>query len=62
MIATVLEALPNYNFKVLSEDGKEIRAYVSGKMRMNNIKIIVGDKVDVDLPQGSQIGRIKYRK
>ena len=62
ILAIILEALPNYNFKIKLEDGREIRAYVGGKMKMNNIKILIGDRVDVELPEGSQIGRIVYRK
>lgn len=62
-LATILEQLPNYNFKIrLLEDGRELRAYVGGKMRQNNIKIILGDKVEVELPEGSDIGRIVYRR
>lgn len=62
LVAEILEALPNYNFKIRLPDGKEIRAYVAGKMRFNNIKILLGDKVEVEVPDGSTIGRIVYRK
>lgn len=60
--AVVVEALPNYNFKIKLDDGNEIRAYVSGRMRLFNIRILPGDKVELELPKGSKIGRIVYRK
>ena len=44
---TVVEALPNTNFKVELENGHQILAHISGKLRMNNIKLVVGDKVDI---------------
>ena len=43
----VIEALPNATFKVKLEDGREIFAYVSGKMRINKIRILLGDRVRV---------------
>ena len=46
---TVLEALPNAMFKVELENGHEILAHISGKMRMHYIKILPGDKVTVEL-------------
>ena len=42
---TVVEALPNTNFKVELENGHQILAHISGKLRMNYIKILPGDKV-----------------
>lgn len=56
----VLEALPNGQFLVQLPE-KAIRCYLSGKVRLNNIKILVGDYVKLELPQGSSIGRIVYR-
>lgn len=57
----VIDALPDTKFKVKLEDGKEILAYLSGKMRMNYIKVMVGDRVTMELsPDGK--GRIIYRK
>ena len=44
---TVVEALPNTNFKVELENGHQILAHISGKLRMNYIKILPGDKVKV---------------
>ena len=46
---TVLEALPNAMFKVELENGHKILAHISGKMRMHYIKILPGDKVQVEL-------------
>ena len=49
-------------FKVSLESGHEILAHISGKMRMNFIKILVGDKVTVELsPYDLSKGRITYR-
>jgi translation initiation factor IF-1 len=45
----VVETLPNATFKVLLENGAHILAYVSGKIRTNNIRILLGDEVDVEL-------------
>ncbi|GBE02089.1 translation initiation factor IF-1 [bacterium BMS3Bbin06] len=58
----ILEALPNAKFKVKLDNGQEILAYVSGKMRMHFIKILPGDKVLVELsPYDLTKGRITYR-
>ena len=46
---TVVEALPNTNFKVELENGHQILAHISGKLRMNYIKILPGDKVKVEI-------------
>ena len=45
----VIESLPNTNFKVELENGHQILAHISGKLRMNYIKILPGDKVKVEL-------------
>lgn len=59
---TIIETLPNAMFKVRLENGHEIIAHISGKMRMNYIKILVGDKVTVELsPYDLTKGRITYR-
>ena len=56
------EALPNATFRVKLENGHEILAHVSGKMRMNFIKILHGDRVTVELsPYDLTKGRITYR-
>ena len=60
--ATVKESLPNARFRVELENGHEVLAHVSGKMRMNFIKIVPGDKVQVELsPYDLSRGRITYR-
>lgn len=59
---TVLEALPNAMFKVELENGHNILAHISGKMRMHYIKILPGDKVQVELSvYDLDRGRITYR-
>ncbi|MBP3831915.1 MAG: translation initiation factor IF-1 [Clostridia bacterium] len=59
---TVVEALPNTNFKVELENGHQILAHISGKLRMNYIKILPGDKVKVELsPYDLNRGRITWR-
>ena len=58
----VSEALPNTLFKVKLENGHEILAHISGKLRMNYIKILPGDKVKVELsPYDLTKGRITWR-
>jgi translation initiation factor IF-1 len=61
--ATVSEALPNAVFKVVLENKHEILAHVSGKMRMNFIRILPGDKVTVEVsPYDLTRGRIVLRQ
>ncbi len=58
----VEEALPNTNFKVKLENGHQILAHISGKLRMNYIKILPGDKVKVEIsPYDLTRGRITWR-
>ncbi len=59
----VIENLPNATFRVkLDKDGREILAHLSGKMRINYIKVIVGDRVKVELtPYDQSRGRIVFR-
>ena len=60
--ATVLEPLPNAMFRVELENGHNVLAHISGKMRMNFIRILPGDKVTVELsPYDLTRGRITYR-
>lgn len=60
--AVVVETLPNAMFKVELENGHQILAHVSGKIRMNYIRILPGDKVTVELsPYDLTRGRITYR-
>ena len=59
---TVVEALPNAAFKVQLENGKVILAHISGKLRMNYIRILPGDKVTVEMsPYDLSRGRITWR-
>jgi translation initiation factor IF-1 len=58
----VLEALPNAMFKVSLENGHEILAHISGKLRMNYIRIVAGDKVRMEMsPYDLSKGRIVWR-
>lgn len=58
----VTETLPNASFKVKLDNGHEIFAHISGKMRMHFIKILVGDKVSIEMsPYDLTKGRITYR-
>ncbi|HHV46303.1 MAG TPA: translation initiation factor IF-1 [Tissierellia bacterium] len=60
---TVVDALPNTIFKVRLENGHEVLAHISGKLRMNYIRILPGDKVTVELsPYDLTRGRITWRK
>ncbi|HEY1040476.1 MAG TPA: translation initiation factor IF-1 [Bacteroidia bacterium] len=59
---TILEALSNAMFRVELENGHVVIAHISGKMRMNYIKILVGDKVRLEMsPYDLTKGRISYR-
>jgi translation initiation factor IF-1 len=59
---TVTEALPNTQFRVELTNGHNVLAHISGKMRMNYIRILPGDKVKVELsPYDLDRGRITYR-
>jgi len=58
----VVETLPNAMFRVELENGHKVLAHISGKMRMNYIRILPGDKVQVELtPYDLSRGRITYR-
>ena len=58
----VLELLPNAMFKVKLENDHEVLAHNSGKLRKNRIRVLVGDKVDVEMtPYDLTKGRIVYR-
>ena len=59
---TVVEPLPNAMFRVELENGHKVLAHISGKMRMNYIRILPGDRVQVELtPYDLTRGRITYR-
>ncbi|ODS33802.1 MAG: translation initiation factor IF-1 [Candidatus Scalindua rubra] len=61
--AIVKEALPNAKFRVKLENGHEVIAHVSGKMRMHFIRILPGDKVTIEMsPYDLAKGRIIYRQ
>ena len=58
----IMEALPNTTFKVRLENGHEILAHISGRMRVNYIRLLPGDKVLVEMsPYDLTKGRIKQR-
>lgn len=60
---TIIEALPNAMFRVELENGHRVLAHISGKMRKNFIRIVLGDKVKVELtPYDLSRGRITYRR
>ncbi|MDO8521199.1 MAG: translation initiation factor IF-1 [bacterium] len=57
---TITEALPNTMFRVAIEGGEDVLAYLSGKMRMHRIKVLVGDKVSLEEnPYGGKLRIIK---
>lgn len=62
MQGEVLELMPAATFRVLLENGHEILAHLSGKMRMNKIRLLPGDRVRVEMsPYDLTKGRITYR-
>lgn len=62
VVGEVVETLPGATFKVKLEDSRQIICYLSGKMRLFKIKVIVGDKVKVELsPYDKNRGRIVER-
>lgn len=59
---TVMEILPNAMFRVELENGHEVLAHTSGKMRKNRIRVLAGDKVTVEMtPYDLSKGRITFR-
>ena len=57
---TVIEAMPNTLFKVVLEDGKEVISYLSGKMRLHRIRVLVGDTVELlEEPYGGKARIVK---
>ncbi len=55
IVGDVVEALPNTMFKVKLENGEETLAFLSGKMRLNRIRVLIGDKVEMELdPYGGK--------
>jgi translation initiation factor IF-1 len=61
LTGTVIEALPGTTFRVELEDGRTILAYLSGKMRLRYIKVMLGDRVSIVLSPDGERGRIVYR-
>ena len=62
-IGTVIEALPNALFRVkLEKEDQEILVYLSGKMRLHRIKVLIGDQVEIILDPYGGKGRIVRRK
>ncbi len=62
MEGEVVDLLPNMSFKVRLENGLEVFAHLCGKMRMRNIRVLVGDRVTLELsPYDLSKGRIVYR-
>ncbi|MDP2909802.1 MAG: translation initiation factor IF-1 [bacterium] len=58
----ITESLPSLSFKVKLEDGREVIARLAGKLRINRIKVLPGDKVSVEMsPYDERRGRIVYR-
>lgn len=63
MDGEVIEVLPNTKFRVQLENDHVITAHISGKMRRNNIRILKGDRVSVEMtPYDLSKGRITYRR
>ena len=63
MMGTVIESLPNTTFRVKLENGHEINAHISGRMRKHYIKILTGDKVRIEMtPYDISKGRIVFRE
>ena len=62
MEGAVIETLPNAMFRVVLDNGFQVLAHISGKIRRNHIKILLGDRVTVELtPYDLSKGRITYR-
>ncbi len=61
MSGTVIEALPDTLFKVRLENGTELLTYLAGKMRMHRIRVLIGDRVTVEIDPYGGKGRITKR-
>jgi translation initiation factor IF-1 len=62
VFGVVTEALPNTLFRVKTESGDDVLAYLAGKMRINRIRVLVGDRVELILDSYGGKGRIVRRK
>jgi len=60
-LGVVTEALPDTLFRVALEDGTEVLAYLAGKMRLNRIRVLIGDKVKLQIDPYGGRGRITQR-
>ena len=60
-MGNVVEALPNAMFRVMLENGNEVLSYLSGKMRLHRIRVIIGDKVELELDPYGGKSRITRR-
>lgn len=58
----IVKKLPDANFIVQLDDGREVLAYLAGKMRLNYIKVMEGDKVIIEVSPDGKRGRIVFRK
>ncbi len=59
----VVELLPNMNFRIILENKREVIGHLCGKMRMRNIRVLVGDRVTVEMsPYDLSKARIVYRQ
>lgn len=61
LVGLITEALPNTTFRVKLEDGTSTLAHLSGKMRLNFIRVLVGDRVEIELSTDKTRGRIIRR-
>ena len=61
VFGVIFEALPNAQFRVRLSDGREVLTYLSGKMRLYRIKVLIGDRVELVLDPYGQKGRIIKR-
>ena len=62
VVGTVVETLPNYMFRVDLDSGGQVLAHLSGKLRVRKLKIVLGDRVEIELsPYDSTRGRIIRR-
>ena len=58
----VIETLPNTLFRVRLDDDREVLAYLAGKMRIHHIKVMIGDRVTMEMAPGDGRARIVFRK
>ncbi|HXV26817.1 MAG TPA: translation initiation factor IF-1 [Candidatus Paceibacterota bacterium] len=61
IVGTVIEALPDTTFRVELDDGRVVLAYLAGRMRLHYVKVMMGDKVSLELSPDGTRGRIVYR-